>query len=337
MKSATAPAWTAERVAGGCAICTRHVPDAEGACTGACRHVEAQVGVLCAVCAQRISDGLDLVTAAWQWLADHPGVATGSNAHGGQERALPGGTGRLSYLGHGVESPHGRLTVIAADMHATRLGHPVRVPVATVPMLAAAIRADLWQGDATRTGHILWHSTTIAALATEGRALCGWQDAGSWITCPTETSPGLCGRRLRIDLGEPDAPIRCHWCRREWTALQLLNLAAHADGWADPDAAAEACAVTTGQIGLWVRAGRVRQLHSLVAVADVRTARDLDVAAAHRRLANKLAERRGPGILDPALRCATCGEWAHLEAPDPAALHTAINDWRHRHAALHQA
>lgn len=288
------------------------------------------VGRLCGRCASRWRADLHTVVAAWEWLRDHPGVATGTNSAGGSEPQLPGGTGRLSYLGYGQASPAGVLTGIAVEQRAWIGGQPLAA--CTVPTAAIVILADFAAGGHSHPDIGVW-CTSVAHLAGEGAALCGWSEQGQWVTCPTETSCGECGRRLRIDMGQPDAPVVCRWCQRTWTALQLLNLAMHSDGWADPASAAEAAGVTEHQVRVWTRTGRVEQRNSLVSLADVQAAKTEAITAAHIRLADTIGLR----ALDQSTRCPTCGEWAELEADSPGMADVLLREWRQMHTARHAA
>ena len=290
-------------------------------------------GRLCGRCAQRFRSDLDVVAAAWRWLDAHPGVATGSNAAGGADPQLPGGTGRLAFLAAGQGSPTGAVRDILAALHAwgNRTMHPYLF-ARPLPVLADALRVDIESG---------WDHPDIAAWcvrmaghAAEATALCGWGEPGQWVTCPTDTASGVCGRRLRIDMAKPDAPVVCRWCDRVWTAVQLLNVAMHSgDGWADPASAAEAAGVTVDQIKIWARSGRVGQRHSLVNLADVRRAKTDTIAANSRRLAGVIGLR----TLDPSTRCHTCGEWAEIETDTPGMVEQLLREWRQMHAARHAA
>ena len=288
-------------------------------------------GHLCARCAARFLRDLDTIAAAWRWLADHPGVATGTNAAGGSDPPLPGGTGRLAYLYDGWAAPWGGLKEIVRELRYHRAGDMDPRRHGSFTQTIAEVRAAIehcWDNP-----HIVEQARRVSAWAAEGTALCGWGEAGQWVTCPNETDQGECGRRLRIDMATPDAIVVCRQCQRTWTAIQLLNVAAHSDGWADPASAAEANGVTVDQVNIWARNGAVQQQHSLVSLADVRLAKAEAIAAGTRRLAGVIGLR----TIDPSTRCPTCGEWADLECDTPGMVEQLLREWRQMHAARHAA
>lgn len=289
------------------------------------------VGLLCARCGQRFRDDLDTIVTAWQWLAANPGTPAGTNSIGGADPNLPGGTGRLSYLAGGATSPLGRLVDIAGTMHAWLAGAPVRVPVATLPLVAAAVRADFDAGGHSHPDIHHW-ALTLAYLAAEGRDLSGTTEQGQWVTCPNPDGDTVCGRRLRIDVATPTAPVVCRKCDRVWTSLQLLNLAVDSeDAWADPQSAADAVGVTVDQVNRWVRGGRVRAQHSLVLLSDVRTAKADGISDGTRRLMVRLRV----DTVDPRKRCGECGEWIEAEAATIAEAERMVAVQLAEHRARH--
>jgi hypothetical protein len=281
-------------------------------------------------------DGLDTIGAAWQTLAlaYQPASAT---AGAGTEPALPGGASRLSFIARGLGSPTGRLSCIAASMHAAATDSPVpttsQIPVATLPLVVQAIRVAIDSGG-MHDPHIVDHAATIGQLAALGTTLCGWDEQGQWVTCPVDTEQGVCGRRLRIDLAAPDRAVQCWWCQTMWTPAQLLYRAVHGGGelWADPEAIAGVTQIPLTRIRRWKSAGKIRSRGQLVLASDVIAARDSAIHDAHRQLAGQM---RTPATVNVRYRCDRCGELHEVTGSTLTDAHTAIEQAQAEHTARH--
>ena len=291
---------------------------------------------VCPRCVQQMRADLDRVTAAWQHLcAQQQPTSVGQGAS--SERPLPGGAGRLAYIAGGMTSPTGRLAAIAVCLHETitgvDAGHTPVIPVATLPLIASTIRADLDRGGLADP-QIDVHARTLSALAALGTELCGWSDQGQWVKCPTMMDDdSLCGRRLRVDAGNLHATVTCWWCHTVWTAAQLLHRAVHADGdaWTDVDSIADQLGLDASTIRQWARSGKVAARGLQVRIPDVVAARDHAIETGHRRLATAITTR----TIGAAHRCATCGQLLETEAGSMAEARTNLTLLQAQHDARH--
>jgi len=291
---------------------------------------------VCQRCVQQMRDDLDRIAGAWQHLCDEATPAASSAGSTG-ERPLPGGAARLAFIGRGMTSPAGCLAHIAACLRQTIVGvepgHTPVVPRATLPLIAAAVRADLDSGGLADPDIDL-HARMLSSLAALGTELCGWSEQGLWVRCPSPMPDGsLCGRRLRVDAANLHTSVTCWWCHTAWTVAQLLHRAVHADGdaWADVESIATQLGLDVSTVKTWARTGRVASRGLQVRIPDVVAARDAAIESGHRRLASAITTR----TIGVEHRCHTCSEVLETEGATLAEVRADLAALQAQHRARH--
>lgn len=247
-----------------CAICTRHPHEVGADCGEHCRGREIVAGLVCGVCRVRVADDLDAIARAW--YAEAP-VASGSGR--GSERPLPGGTDFLDWKeGADLRDILGaNARVWHEDMCAVM--DPPAWPGNDPGRLVAWLRRH-W--DTYGVGHeaVAEFASDVRDLAQRARRLLGDTPAGHVILCPGLEAP--CGRRLRVNVADPDELVRCRSCGTEWTTGRLLVHSGDGDGLLDAEAIHLIYGVPGSTLRRWAKTGRVRREGLRYAVADVREA-----------------------------------------------------------------
>ena len=255
---------------GDCQVCYRHHPNDAGDCTTGCRHRDADVLACCGPCAQRVRDDLDAILAAW--LAPEP-ITSGSGR--GNERPLPGGTEWLDFRqGADLRDVAGSWAKVWHE-DISGIMDPPAWPGADPGAVVAWLRR--WW-DVFGAGHEAARefADDMHDLGQRARRLLGDTPTGQVVLCP-----GLdddCGRRLRIDVADPDARITCRACGTEWTAGRLMVHGA--DGYVDADAIHHVYGVPPSTLRRWAKVGKVRRQglgYSVVDVRGVMSGRVVDV------------------------------------------------------------
>ncbi len=247
-----------------CAICTRHPHAVGDDCGDHCRGRAIDAGSVCGVCRQRVRDDLDAILAAW--TADGP-TATGGGT--GNDRPLPGGTEWLDYRqGADVRDVLGSWARVWHEDMTTDTDAPAwpgTDPVVLVPWLRR------WW-DVFGVGHeaVREFADEVHQLAGRARRLLGDTPAGSVVCCPGLDEP--CGRRLRINVSDPDEHVRCRSCGVEWSTGRLLVHQGDGDGLLDAEAIELIYGVPGATLRRWAKRGLVRREGLRYSVADVREA-----------------------------------------------------------------
>ena len=263
-----------------CAICTRHHPNDDGECTKGCRHRETDQGLLCGPCAQRIRDDLDVIVWAWQETEEPPTLTVGGSGRS-NEPVLPGSCDWFEW-----RSGRPVMDVCASwarDWHeCLQETDPTLLwPAQTVEAVVGFLRQHL---DTFGVGHpaIDDFARELAPVARYARRLIGDVPSGQVILCPGLAGP--CGRRLRIDMADLDATVKCRGCETEWTAGRLILNAADSDGYADAEAIEAVLRIPQSTLRRWARAGIVDRRGQCYSISDAqavrtRTTRGLVVAS----------------------------------------------------------
>lgn len=258
-----------------CAICTRHPHSPDQDCTGGCWQPQPKTGRLCTPCTVQLRNDIDDIKAARQALGIIPGIAT-TGRSAGNERGLPGGTERLDYL-HGPQLKTALFTIVDRVAEDSGLPSPTRDAIGWLR---------------THIDHVAAHPA-IAQFARElhtwanlGKRLAGMTEQGQHVPCPTITVDGPCGRRLLIDVHQPDATVACTACGRAWAARDLLAMGTRdsIDVWLDPDSMQIPTGVPDATLRRWARRGLVRRRHGLYHLGDVIAAQQSEQTRYRRRI-----------------------------------------------------
>ena len=257
-----------------CHVCRRHHPNDDGDCTRDCRHRPATIGHLCDHCHLRILRDLTTIETAWE-LSAGGAVVTGRGGRGGNERSLPGGTEWLNWR-EGSELT-GNLRAIAETWHEI-MDPETWFPPTTITDLIRWIRLHLHDG--ANHPEIATQAEELAEWAQTARRIVGDVPTGQIIMCPGIVEP--CGRRLRVDVGQPEAEVYCRGCATTWTSGRLLLYVSEdaAESWADAEAINAVYGVPDRTLRDWGRKGLVRRRNGQYHVGDVQTVRRTPTAAA---------------------------------------------------------
>lgn len=252
----------------GCARCTRHRPDPDGGCTPRCHHPQpAGPGlVLCPACLADLRALCSELARLWCATAT---PQPGSRAAGGSERPLPGGTEWLDWR-TGTDLARD-LAAIADEWADAHPGTPGPTRPGVVQLLVWLRAHTDSHGAATPT--VVGDMAVMASHVHRGRRLAGEANPSRHIPCPGHTQDSGCGRRLAIDLHDPDRALDpCAWCGRSWTTAQLLRFGDR-DVYLDAEAVAATVGVSESTLRRWARRGLVRQSHSRYHLGDAEHAR----------------------------------------------------------------
>ena len=240
----------------------RHLPDAD--CTSECRSREADLGIICSSCAQKIRDDLDTLVDSWAATED-PAFPGGTSGDGrAKSSPLPGGTDWMDWR-QGADL-FGVLTTWVRDwMDIYALAGPRRGDLTSI---TGWLRAHL---DHAANSHpaIDDFADEIRKLAQRGRRLAnGDVDKAQRVQCPTDD----CGRWLRVNAHDPEAHIRCKACGTDWTSgrLILVGMSANVEVWLDPEAASEATGKDPSTLRKWARAGKIERSHGRYELHSIR-------------------------------------------------------------------
>ena len=245
-----------------CAICTRHrhLPDDD--CTTDCTVREADLGIICSRCAQRIRSDLDTLIDTWALTEDpnFPGQASGGTR--AKTSPLPGGTEWMDWR-QGSDL-FGVLTTWVRDWCETYvLAGPKR---ADLTSLTGWLRAHLPHA-ANSHPAIDDFADEIRTLAQRGRRLAGEvPERGQRVPCPTDD----CTRTLRIRTADLEETVRCRSCGIQRTSGQILLIASRSDSWVSSQIAADVVGVNTTTIQRWAKSGQVKKDQGLYWLPDVR-------------------------------------------------------------------
>lgn len=249
-----------------CIICTRHHPDDDGNCTKICRHHQATFGLVCPGCVARIRRDLDTIAETWTESV-YGSISCGGS--GSSERPLPGGTAWISWRHSG--GPGGQLWTSVTGwarvwIEDGDLAQPDTFDLLTVLMW---LRAHL-ERDGVKHPAIDEAAAEWSDHAQEGRRIVGDVESGQVIRCPGVAAE--CGRRLRVDVGNPDEPVRCRDCGHTWTTAQLLRRAMYdsdAPAWLDGEAVRSLVGVDPSTLRRWARAGRITRANGRYLLSTV--------------------------------------------------------------------
>lgn len=249
-----------------CAICTDHSAHASGEkCLRDCVNVEADLGVICSRCAQRIRNDLDAILSSWLMTETPPTpIATGART---KETPLPGGTDWIDWR-HGADvfDILGSWVRCFAEDYGTP--EPTSGDLSTI---VGWLRREL---DHVANSHpaIEEFADEIHTLARRGMRLAGEiPPRRSRVPCPTQG----CGKVMHLDIRDVERVNTCKRCEVSRSTAQILNLLV-----ADPDAmvplesAAMKSKVSEATIKRWARAGKVERSGGLYRLGSV-----LDYAA----------------------------------------------------------
>lgn len=247
-----------------CVICQRHEHDEDqpDACTPRCRQREATEGQACPQCAQRIRDDLDSLIEAYA-LTDQPSTGARTGGARSSEPSLPGGTDRLNWR---ADDLFRTLTEWCRDW-ADRW--TLTLPSKHLTSITGWLRRHLPNALAHHPA-IADFAAEISRLARTGRVLAHLTDPGQLICCPGPGGSG-CGRRLRVNINDPDAVHRCRNCGTNWDAAWLLNLVHHIDTpiWVDVETAANFTGVHESTLRRWAAAGKITRDHGCYDIREL--------------------------------------------------------------------
>lgn len=241
----------------------RHLPDAD--CISECRSRDADLGIICTHCAQRIRTDLDTLVDAWALTDTPPDPKQGGDGRGA-ERNLPGTTEWIDWR-HGGEM-FGVLTSWVRDWCETyALAGP---KYADLTSLTGWLRAHL---DHAANSHpaIDDFADEIRKHAKRGLRISEQDvDKTQRVRCPADD----CGRWLRINANIPEAEVRCKGCDTTWSSARLIVVGVTGDTpvWLDPDAAAVACGKSTSTLRLWAQQGKIQRDHGRYELHSIRAA-----------------------------------------------------------------
>jgi hypothetical protein len=251
-----------------CHVCRRHHPNDTGDCTRECRHRDAAIGLLCDGCHLAILRDLTTIETAWELSADGA-VVTGRGGRGSNERSLPGGTEWLNWR-QGSEL-RATLTGWARVWHEDAT-EDLPWPATTIEALLGWLRVHL---HATGAAHeaVGDFAAELREWAQTARRIVGDVPTGQIIACPGIVEP--CGRRLRVDVAQPEAEVYCRGCATTWTTGRLLLYVSEdaAESWADLEAIEVVYGVPERTLKRWGQRGLVRRRNGQYHVGDVQSVR----------------------------------------------------------------
>jgi len=234
-----------------CAICTKHPHEPDEDCTGECVVTDADLGIICTKCAQRIRRDLDALVDTYSLTAD-PAFPGGSSGEGRARSApLPGGTDWMDWR-QGSDM-FGTLTSWIRDWcDVYALAGPKRADLTSI---TGWLRAHLPHA-ANSHPAITDFASEIRTLAQRGRRLAGEvSDRGQRYPCPTDE----CGRTLYVRMDDLEAYVHCPRCDVSRKAAHLLALAVRADAWVPEQSAADAVMVSVSTLKRWAKADHVQR------------------------------------------------------------------------------
>lgn len=235
-----------------CVICTKHPHEPGAECTDHCISVEADCGVICTRCQNRIRANLDAIVDAWA-ATEQPAFPGGSAGEGGRTKSqpLPGGTDWMDW--RQGDDLFGVLTSWVRDWcDVYALAGPGRPDLTS---LTGWLRAHLPHA-ANSHPAITEFADEVRSLAQRGRRLAGEvSDRGQRYPCPTDN----CTRTLRIRTADLEASVHCPSCGITRNTAHLLALAVRADAWVPAETAAEVAGVKPAAIRKWAQAGKIER------------------------------------------------------------------------------
>ncbi len=232
-----------------CVICTTHPHEPTAECTPDCRSADADLGIICSPCAQRIRRDLDALVDAYA-LTTEPAFPSGSGGDGRAKTSpLPGGTEWMDWR-QGADLL-GTLTSWTRDwMETYALAGPKYSDLVSI---TGWLRAHLPHA-ANSHPAVDDFASEIRKLANRGRRLTGEvRDNGQRIPCPTDD----CTRTINIHTADLDQHVRCKGCGIERTAGQVLLIAARSDAWVPIQTAADVTGRNPTTIRRWIKSGKL--------------------------------------------------------------------------------
>lgn len=234
-----------------CAICTRHPHAPDDDCTDDCRTTEADLGIICTRCADRIRRDLDALVDAWA-ATENPAFPGGSSGDGrAKSSPLPGGTDWMDFRqGADLFGILGTWVRDWCDVYALK-----GPKYSDLTSITGWLRAHLPHA-ANSHPAIDDFADEVRKLAQRARRLAGEvPDRGQRVPCPTDD----CGRVLRVRTAELEEAVRCKRCGVERTSGQILLIASRADAWVPGETAADVAGVTMSTLQRWAKAGHVQR------------------------------------------------------------------------------
>lgn len=257
-----------------CVICTKHphepgaectplcieVPQSKGKtkvihrhahevdCNTDCHTADADLGIICSPCAQRIRKDLDALVDTYT-LSAKPPEATGHGERSASTHPLPGGTEWLDWR-QGSDL-FGVLTTWTRDwMETYALAGPRRGDLTSI---TGWLRAHLPHA-ANSHPAIDDFANEIRDLANRGRRIVGEvKDNGQRIPCSTDH----CTRTVHVHTADLDQRVRCRSCGIERTAGQILLIASRSEAWVPIQTAADVTGRNPTTIRRWIRTGKL--------------------------------------------------------------------------------
>ena len=190
-----------------CAICTRHPHAPDDDCTDDCRTTEADLGIICTRCADRIRRDLDALVDAWA-ATENPAFPGGSSGDGrAKSSPLPGGTDWMDFRqGADLFGILGTWVRDWCDVYALK-----GPKYSDLTSITGWLRAHLPHA-ANSHPAIDDFADEVRKLAQRARRLAGEvPDRGQRVPCPTDD----CGRVLRY--------ARLNWRRRSGVSGAVLS------------------------------------------------------------------------------------------------------------------
>lgn len=234
-----------------CAICTKHPHEPGEDCTSECRAVDADLGIICSPCAQRIRRDLDALVDTYALTAE-PAFPGGSSGEGRARSApLPGGTDWMDF--RQADWQFGILYSWIRDWcDIYALAGPKRADLTSI---TGWLRAHLPHA-ANSHPAITDFADEVRKLAQRGRRLAGEvSDRGQRYPCPTDD----CTRTLYVRMDDLEADVHCPSCDVSRSTAHLLALAVRADAWVPAETAAHAVDITVSTLHRWAKAGHVQR------------------------------------------------------------------------------